>query len=547
MNYPNAKQKTALCFLALGIISLFFIFVYKTTGIYFETNDERIISEILSGALSAKPDAHVAHINYLLTLPIAGLYSLTKQVPWYGLCLILLQGLAYFLVFISIYFKCRRKRDILVSTALFIIILFSNISLLGKIQFTSTAMLMAAAGYLCLLIEDISAPARSQIRSYIFFFLLELLAFFLRKESMLLIIPLGIAVFGGTCLINTSLPLQKRIRPLIITVSMLVSIFFISFLGNTIGYHSPEWKEYLKTSHARAELFDYLGTPSYEEVQPILESYGVTAASYNAYRDLTMLDENINSDCLDAIVKYQASKVSRYENLETLPLLFYQLCLETYYWKINQVTALSFLLLFFYLILSNNKKLLLPILGFGLAECIIWFYLLMHKRYPLRVILPIFICSTAFSLGLFFRHYKPLPRLKKFLLGGAFILFTYVSLFSFQKQYSYLSDNNHANQAEMDVLIEVHEYCLQRKEFNFLLDPFVPMFSFGSALETSYYSEDKNYIISGCWYSYAPPMVSYTQTKFLADSNKLRLIFPENIPDMHLFPFNIWRNTIIVT
>lgn len=157
MNYPNTKQKTALCFLALGIISLFFIFVYKTTGIYFETNDDRAIAEILSGALSAKPDAHVSHLNYFLTLPLAGLYTLTKQVPWYGLCLILFQGLAYFLVLISLYFKCRHKRDVLLSTAIFTAILFSNVILLGTIQFTSTAILMATAGWICLLLENTSA------------------------------------------------------------------------------------------------------------------------------------------------------------------------------------------------------------------------------------------------------------------------------------------------------------------------------------------------------------------------------------------------------
>lgn len=58
----------------------------------------------------------------------------------------------------------------------------------------------------------------------------------------------------------------------------------------------------------------------------------------------------------------------------------------------------------------------------------------------------------------------------------------------------------------MKGMVEIQEYCLNRENTNFLLDPFVTMYAYGSALKTD----------------------------FLEDAANLRLILPENIPDYSL-------------
>lgn len=85
------KQK----FLAPAVILLIFLVIWKKTGIFFETNDDKYITEILSGAYTGTPNAHVGHISYLLSLPISLLYRVTNKVPWYGFFLIFAQALAY--------------------------------------------------------------------------------------------------------------------------------------------------------------------------------------------------------------------------------------------------------------------------------------------------------------------------------------------------------------------------------------------------------------------------------------------------------------------
>ena len=47
-------------------------------GVCFETNDDRIFSEIFSGVLTGQPSAYGIYINYLLGKLISSLFSLSS-------------------------------------------------------------------------------------------------------------------------------------------------------------------------------------------------------------------------------------------------------------------------------------------------------------------------------------------------------------------------------------------------------------------------------------------------------------------------------------
>ena len=66
--------------ITVGTILLFASFLWiKDMGVYFETNDDRIIAEILSGVHSLTQDPHTIHENYLLMLPLSLLYKLLPE------------------------------------------------------------------------------------------------------------------------------------------------------------------------------------------------------------------------------------------------------------------------------------------------------------------------------------------------------------------------------------------------------------------------------------------------------------------------------------
>lgn len=180
------------------------ITVWNRMGIFFGTNDDRVITEMLAGTIVQVPDPHVKLVNWLLTAPLCFLYGISAQVPWYGLCLIAFQTLSWAVIFHGVLFCCRNRLEMAAGIGLcggcFLINLYS----VGLIQFTSTAALTAIAGYVCL-------SLRQDSKGMVLFGCMELLAYFLRSDAMLMIQPLGAMVFLGLICSGDSWKKAERI------------------------------------------------------------------------------------------------------------------------------------------------------------------------------------------------------------------------------------------------------------------------------------------------------------------------------------------------
>ena len=265
----NDVKKKCIIFLSLIIAGFWILLIYAKTGIIFETNDDRYISEILSGTLTGSPEAHTTHVNYLLCLPLMLLYRITGSVAWYGWMLVLCQIFCY-----TVLCYLFLKKWGVFSLPFYFGILFSGFYMTGLLQYTSTAALLAVTGYVCFYLIDDSR------KSLGVFFAAELLALFIRQQAMLMIQPLGMLTLLGLTLSDktTFIPkadnkavesrlnerkfftrsfLSDYIRQCIIPVSTLILAIVIGILGNFIGYHSADWKEYLRFNDARTEMFDY--------------------------------------------------------------------------------------------------------------------------------------------------------------------------------------------------------------------------------------------------------------------------------------------------
>lgn len=164
-------------FIVLAMVAV----IWLKTGIYFETNDDKCITEILCGQMTGAPQARTVYVSYLLTLPVSLLYRITAGVPWYGLALVLLQVIAYTAVLESVYSRCRKIWDMAAGTVFLAVVMLMDLYILGCIEYTSTSGLLAAAGYFCLLLHK--EPKKGWFR----FCLLELLAGLLRINAMLMV------------------------------------------------------------------------------------------------------------------------------------------------------------------------------------------------------------------------------------------------------------------------------------------------------------------------------------------------------------------------
>lgn len=112
--------------MSVGIAAAMLLAVYFRAGIYFESNDDRNITEILSGAFGGRPDAHTVYVNYWLSVLLSGLYRITLQIPWYGLMLLLFHMMSYVLILDTVIKLGRSKLKILISIGIVMTLFFAE-------------------------------------------------------------------------------------------------------------------------------------------------------------------------------------------------------------------------------------------------------------------------------------------------------------------------------------------------------------------------------------------------------------------------------------
>lgn len=78
-------QLTGKFIVAVCVVLGWLVCVWNKCSICFETNDDRLITEILAGVVTVRPDGHAVYVHYFLAKPLSMLYRLLPGIPWYGL------------------------------------------------------------------------------------------------------------------------------------------------------------------------------------------------------------------------------------------------------------------------------------------------------------------------------------------------------------------------------------------------------------------------------------------------------------------------------
>ncbi len=523
-------------FLSFSLSAIWILFICLTLGIYFETNDDRFFSEIFSGVMTGTPEAHAYYINYILALPISLLYRITTAVPWYGLCLVFFQFLCWFFILDAFLSKCHGKADILWGLLLAGVLFLSGFYLIANIQFTSTAAFLALAGHLCFLLYP---EGRGK---HLVFFLLELLAFLLRSDAMLMMQPLGFSVLFFYSLTNYDSSSKnfylKRLRPVITALLLALLIILLGKGSHFLSYHSEGWREYEKINDAVTELTDYAIIPAYEEVKPILDKYQVTEKQYSAFFRYAMIEDNLSADCLSELALVAHEKNTPPDCSFMLQELKSSYTTEEY-WNINNLLITVWLISFFYIFLQKSFSLLLPLLGLFCSRSILWLYLIYHGRTPARVMLPLYLGEISLLLCLLWLYYhksvstvaslsgneqpqQKFLQYKKILLLSCLGIILLAGLRTVKPLYQYLKDINTNQAAYISGMRDIQAYCNNHPENHYFIESSALIYYRGSAFETAIY-QPRNAVITGCWYSGAPVLNQYMKDYF-GDNPTLYLI-----------------------
>lgn len=510
----NKKYRipAAFCMAAIWIF-----FIYRTVGIYFETNDDRIITEILSGAMTGVPEAHTYYVGYLLGLFLSSLYRLTTCIPWYGGMLVLFQFICCFLIADAFLSRCSRKKDFLFAITFILLIYVTSFYVIAGIQFTSTAAMLAITGYLCLLLYPDGKPR------CILFFLTEFLSYQLRSDAMLMIQPMGVLVLCGF------LFTERKRRPLFEAGIILLTVLFIGKGSHYIFYSSPGWKEYEKINDGVTEITDYAAIPDYAEVQDILSKYNVTKKQYNAFLQYAMIEENLSGDCL-----LEVAAVAHEKNLPPSFSQVFKQFLTGYisreHWNLNLMLMAVWTAVFLLIFSKKAFGLFIPLGGLLLSRSALWLFLLYEGRFPPRVMVPLYLGEIFLLYCLFFQVLIKEKSAKHHLAAqdqthrGSnlqdkyFPLLLIILLLPFgiktlKSQYLYLSEKNTSEAVYFTGMQDMISYCNNHPEKNYFIDASTLIYYRGSAFETKIYGR-RNGVITGCWYSGAPVLYQYEKDYF---------------------------------
>ena len=394
-----------ICVSVLSAIAVLLFVIIKLGGCY-ETNNDRIINEIFSGAMTGTPDPHAICVNYILGVIFASLYNTTKSVPWYGLFLLCCYFFINTFVLSVILKKGRNPKEQLCLWFLSIFVILTNLYIFSVLQFTTIAGALAVAGYVWLLLD------KCPWRRYIIFGLFELLAVLLRRDSMLMIQPIGMSIIAAyllLLLIDDISKVKEYVVELGKSILVVVVVFSVYLAGNYVigDYSSPEWREYTEYNDLCVKLVDYYGYPEFEECKEILERYGVSKLDYHAIGRYYILDNALENECMEEL-----STMSQKQYYDEHPFSLIGIIKRMInYFRYDKCFGYEIAVPVMYVfvcgmfILSKKWKEILPVIALFGSRYVIFAYLIIKGRITHGVINILFFAELFFLLAIFAKGY----------------------------------------------------------------------------------------------------------------------------------------------
>lgn len=297
--------------------------------------------------------------------------------------------------------KIRLLKGFLFLTELFFALSFLMPHLVCA-QYTVTCSMLASAAAFLFLTTDITLPAGAFIRRNIGTVLLVFLAYLIRSEMLLLLLPL-ICAAG---VIKWSMEKKIFTREHMIKYLSVIGLILLSVgIGqgtHKIAYGSSEWQKFNEFFDNRTELYDFQILPEYETNKEFYESIGLTEMERELLANYNFgLDEEIDEDLVLKVADYAASirQVERpfQQNLlDSLKSDYRRMCYgpshneSDYPW--NYMVILAYVAVLVLSLMDREKK--MPArtssaalrLGFLFAvRMTLWLWLIMRDRVPVRI------------------------------------------------------------------------------------------------------------------------------------------------------------------
>lgn len=407
-SFLKKKENCILTLLFLGILLLVSAIRYDY---YFDLNDDVLMKDILAGIYTGDPEGHNIQMLWLISALISVFYRVVRVLPWYGMFLCFCHFLSIGLIvhrslLLTEQMEAFGKKIRLLKGFLFLTELFFALSFLMPhlvcAQYTVTCSMLAAAAAFLFLTTDITLPAGAFIRRNIGTVLLVFLAYLIRSEMLLLLLPL-ICAAG---VIKWSMEKKIFTREHMIKYLSVIGLILLSVgIGqgtHKIAYGSSEWQKFNEFFDNRTELYDFQILPEYEANKEFYESIGLTEMERELLANYNFgLDEEIDEDLVLKVADYaasirQAERPFQQNLLDSLKSDYRRMCYgpshneSDYPW--NYMVILAYVAVLVLSLMDREKK--MPArtssaalrLGFLFAvRMTLWLWLIMRDRVPVRI------------------------------------------------------------------------------------------------------------------------------------------------------------------
>lgn len=411
------KNKTVFIMEAIVVLGIMAV-IPGIFDYYFALNDDVLINDIVSGRYLGIPDVHNVSMAIPLNVLLACLNHMLPSVPWFGLLLLFSQFGSLYLIVVNLTKQLEDNKEWRNLCLIFLNILFFGLMAeeLVLVQYTYTAALLMTSATLCLYTMDFRLFFTGRgIWKYICILLQFLLAYCMRTEIFLFLLPFVLILTVVKYYKENGIRINGDAicKWGIIWGSMIAFVIGMQCMNN-YGYSKEGWKEYKEFDAYRTQLYDFLELPPFKENVDFYRSIGLSEIQYELLDKYNFaLDDRITANTMKQVVNYiNEKRLAGYSGLKkfywknfTLPLReglwsYSHRCLmdpivsqDDYPWN---VICMTLYLLFLLLTCFSKKWIqLLWIGGIFSVRTILWLYIILKQRTPVRVTHSLFIMEIV--------------------------------------------------------------------------------------------------------------------------------------------------------
>lgn len=416
-------KKYGNCIIAALTIIVNIILLSVCFDFYYDLNDDVMMKDIMAGVYTGTPDGHNMQTLYLLGAFISLWYRLCRNLPWYGVFLLLCQMGSLYLVGFRLLQLCRKRLAKAGVMLLFTVYLWGILlPHMMALQYTLTCTMLAASAVFLFM----TTPAKLTCQQFVIWnipsIFLVILAYQLRTEMLLLVFPF-ICLAGLFRWAQEEKFFQKEnYAKYGIVLACILLGMILGRLFDFAAYGSGEWKDFLVFFEKRTQVYDFhMDVLTSGEHREYLASIGLDDARQELLVNYNFgLDEGIDTQVLGEIAAYAADGADYGADILKQCRFYLYRTLHEGDAPYNRLVLCAYLCVVFAGSLaaltdrSDRRKwsFLWELVILGMVRTLLWMFILIRGRDPERITHSLYLAELALLMGMLATQFLELKRLQ---------------------------------------------------------------------------------------------------------------------------------------